>query len=189
MDPIPASRPRTSVSSIASLVCGLLACIPFATGLAAVVLGIVGIRKTRDPMASGRGMAIVGLILGVLSLAGWAIGGAVGAGMYALFRSAEPARVTAEEFVRDLAEGKVDAAMALSVEGVDRANLVATSEEFKSWGAFRSLGLETVSLEQAQGQSQMTIGGTATFADETRPYQATLREVGGRYRVDTLQFP
>jgi hypothetical protein len=42
-------RPRTSGTAIASLVLGIFGCIPFVTGIAAVVLGIIGIRVTRSP--------------------------------------------------------------------------------------------------------------------------------------------
>ena len=123
------SKPRTSVAAICSLVFGLLGCIPFVTGLVAVILGIVGINKTKNPMVTGKGMAIAGLILGVLSLLGWTgMIAAGGAGIYAMRQAGEPARVVAEEFARDLSEGKVDAAVALSVQGMDRAALDALVE-------------------------------------------------------------
>src|SRR5271156_6556428 len=67
---MPAST-RTSGAAITSLVCGLLGCVPFVTGLVAVITGIIGISATGNPAVRGRGMAIAGLILGLLSIGGW----------------------------------------------------------------------------------------------------------------------
>lgn len=62
-----------------SLVLGLFLCIPFLTGILAVIFGLFGISATRNPNYAGRGLAIAGLILGLLNIAGWgATGGAVG---------------------------------------------------------------------------------------------------------------
>ncbi len=58
---------RTSSVAIASLICGCLFFIPLAS-LAAIILGAIGIAKTRDPQVRGRGMAIAGLSLGAVGL-------------------------------------------------------------------------------------------------------------------------
>src|SRR3954447_18185664 len=67
--------PKTSGAAIASLVCGILGCIPFITSLLAVILGIVGIKQTSNPQLTGRPLPIIGLLLGLLGIAGWKIGG------------------------------------------------------------------------------------------------------------------
>src|SRR5580658_10429866 len=67
----------TSAAAITSLVCGLLMCIPVVTGLVAVLTGIIGLAATSKPTVKGRGMAMAGLILGIISLLGW---GAAGVG-------------------------------------------------------------------------------------------------------------
>jgi prepilin-type processing-associated H-X9-DG protein len=53
----------------ASLICGILGfCIPVLGGIVAIVLGIVGLTKTKDPRVGGKGMAIAGLVLGGVSI-------------------------------------------------------------------------------------------------------------------------
>lgn len=60
----------------AALVLGILAAITSFTviggvllGLLAVILGFLGLRKARRGLATGRGQAIVGIILGLLGIA------------------------------------------------------------------------------------------------------------------------
>ena len=67
----PSIAPRTSTWSIVSLVCGCLLCIPFVTGILAGVFGFLGIRHSRDPNNSGKGMAVAGLVLGIVNVLGW----------------------------------------------------------------------------------------------------------------------
>jgi Domain of unknown function (DUF4190) len=185
MEPNSISKPRTSVAAILSLVCGLLGCIPFVTGLAAVILGFVGIKKTRDPMVTGKGMAIAGLILGILSLAGWSVGSAtIAMKVYAITQMAKPA----QDFSKDLSEGKIDEAMALSVEGTDREALVALSEKMKPWGAFQTLVTISTSSEDVNGSSRVTLGGLATFATGSKNFNFTLLKVGEVYKVEKFDF-
>ncbi len=190
MNPNAIPRPRTSGTAIASLVCGLLGCIPFLTGLAAVVLGIFGIRSTRDPLVTGRGMAIAGLILGALGLVGWTLWGvALGSGALFYYKSVEPARVIAEEFTRVASEGKVDEALALSAEGLDRESLVALCEKLKPLGAFQELDANPFEFQAADDRAEVTIAGDATFANATRGYTMTLRKQGLGYKVAKFDFP
>jgi hypothetical protein len=182
-------KPRTSVAAIISLICGLLGCIPFVTGLAAVILGIVGIKKTKDPMVKGKGMAIAGLVLGCLSIAGWAIGAASIGGFVALVKMGEPARAAAEQFTRDVSEGKIDAAVAKSVEGMDRASIEALSEKMKPWGPFKSLTLLSTNIQN----DTYSIGGIAIFGTEAKAevknYKMTLNKEGETYKVAKFDFP
>jgi predicted Zn finger-like uncharacterized protein/prepilin-type processing-associated H-X9-DG protein len=55
----------TNGMAITSLVCGLLGCFPLA-GLAAIIFGIFGLLKTKDPRYGGKGMSITGIVLGAL---------------------------------------------------------------------------------------------------------------------------
>jgi hypothetical protein len=58
---------ETNGLAVASLVCGLLLCLPIAS-LLAVIFGIISLGKTKDPRVGGRGMAIAGTVLGCLGL-------------------------------------------------------------------------------------------------------------------------
>jgi predicted Zn finger-like uncharacterized protein/prepilin-type processing-associated H-X9-DG protein len=62
---------RSNPLAIASLICGCLLCVPFVPGIASIITGAIGMRKTRDPAVTGRGMAIAGLVLGILNVLLW----------------------------------------------------------------------------------------------------------------------
>ncbi|MGA2440373.1 MAG: GYF domain-containing protein [Tepidisphaeraceae bacterium] len=57
----------SSGMAIASLVCGLLICVPVCS-LLAIIFGIIGIRQTGGGKRGGQGMAIAGLVLGAVGL-------------------------------------------------------------------------------------------------------------------------
>jgi predicted Zn finger-like uncharacterized protein/prepilin-type processing-associated H-X9-DG protein len=55
-----------AIASFAIALCGLF--IPVLPGIAAIVLGILGIKKTRDPSVGGKGLAIAGISVGGTTL-------------------------------------------------------------------------------------------------------------------------
>src|SRR5947207_3971077 len=60
---------RTSGFAVASLVLGIIGLIvPLVPGILAIVFGVMGIRRTRDPSVGGRGLAIAGLSVGAASI-------------------------------------------------------------------------------------------------------------------------
>ncbi|WP_329459364.1 DUF4190 domain-containing protein [Streptomyces sp. NBC_01497] len=70
----PRPRPGNGMA-VAALVLGIVACVLFWTvfggivlGVVAIVLGFVGARRARGGRAPRRGMAVVGVVLGVLGL-------------------------------------------------------------------------------------------------------------------------
>ncbi len=69
-----APRPRTNGKAVAAAVCGLL-CLPTMglTGIPAVVLGHAARSETRRSDEGGDGLALIGLVLGWMSVAGWAL--------------------------------------------------------------------------------------------------------------------
>src|SRR5687767_13888046 len=104
--PVPGQTPGNGYA-ITSLVCGILGCIPFLTGLLAMLFGVVGIRKSnRVPYAGGKGMAIAGLVLGLISLLFWG-------GIAWLFTGSAPQRETARSFVKAVSAGDVATAQSL----------------------------------------------------------------------------
>ncbi|MBX6314922.1 MAG: DUF4190 domain-containing protein [Isosphaeraceae bacterium] len=161
--------------AIASLICGLLGCIPIITGLLAVIFGIVGLRKTRDPYVSGKGMAIAGLVLGLVSLIGW---GLFGVGLVAIwpqfqagFRLGTGMPTAAEPFLRDLANDDIDAALARCIKGMDRAQLVAAAEELRPLGKLREVQITSQSMSTTDGAPRGNLGGQAIFDKGTKSYR------------------
>jgi hypothetical protein len=59
---------RTNGMAIASLVLGLVIFCEPVSGLLAIIFGIIGITKTKDPQVGGKGMSIAGIILGSLGM-------------------------------------------------------------------------------------------------------------------------
>jgi hypothetical protein len=63
---IPGPRQGNAMAT-ASVVCGLLGCIPFASFLA-IIFGIIGLRKSKDPRVDREASAITGIVLGCLGM-------------------------------------------------------------------------------------------------------------------------
>lgn len=66
----PPASSRTDGVSIAALITGILG-----TGVVAIVLGVLGLRRTKRNGTQGRGLAIAGLVLGGLGVLAWVVGG------------------------------------------------------------------------------------------------------------------
>jgi hypothetical protein len=159
-----APQRQTSGAAVASLICGILGCVPLITGLLAVILGIVGLRTTKDPRYTGRGMAIAGLVLGILSLVVWgAIGGGTFWGGRALYKYTAAEREVARQFAADLAAGNIDAAQARCTSQVKREELVNASNKMKGWGTLKDTTL-IGSKQTTHGVEETYLGGAATFS-------------------------
>jgi len=70
--------PRTSGLAITSMICGILGIVipylGFILAVLAIVFGAIAIHQTgSQPNLGGRGMAIAGLVLGILAIAMWVI--------------------------------------------------------------------------------------------------------------------
>jgi hypothetical protein len=132
-DPYYPPPPTTSAAAIVSLICGILGCVPFLTGIIAVITGIIGITVTQRPNVRGTGMAIAGLILGILSLLGWGLFG-FGAGM--LYIKTGPEREAARLFMTHVADGKFDDAQAEATDQVTKDQLTDANSQIAIWAAW-----------------------------------------------------
>ncbi len=124
-------QPKTSSAAVASLVLGLLGCVPVVTSLLAVVFGLVGFSASGKPMMKGRGFAVTGLLLGLFGLVVW-VGGIAMVGSSHVNAAAD--EVTASRFVADLAAGRVDRAVAACQPGTAVQTVQATSDQLKTTG-------------------------------------------------------
>jgi hypothetical protein len=169
--------------AIASLVFGILGCIPFVTGLLAIVLGAVGLRKARDPYVGGKGLAIAGLLLGVLSVTLWAL---LGRGAYNLYAHGKPARDLANAFARDLSAGNVDAALARCTPAIKRADLVTVSDKLKAAGPLQDTTMPVFTTNTAGGATTAEVAGVARFGGNNvqPPYFLRLVKEGGTFKID-----
>jgi prepilin-type processing-associated H-X9-DG protein len=66
---IPITPTEKNGLALTSLILGCVGfCVPLLGGIGAIVTGILGLTKTRDPRVGGRGMSIVGITLGGVSI-------------------------------------------------------------------------------------------------------------------------
>ena len=179
-----APRPRTSGAAIASLVLGILGCIPFLTSLLAVVLGIVGIRKTRDPMISGRGLAIAGLVLGLVGIIGWSLIG----GLYGFaYVASGPARQVARQFMTDMDAGRIDAAAqnaSLTVPDLDKL-----AEHMKSKGSITKMNFTSffVHTDTTSGTGCKLVL-LVSRSNDAEAYEIDLTKTGDKWIVQSVQW-
>jgi hypothetical protein len=145
---------RTSAAAITSLICGIIGLCFGLAALIGIITGIVGIVATKNPTVKGRGMAIAGLVLGLIALVGWSIFVAVEA--TSMFRVAPATSASAAQFMSDLSAGSIDAAQAES--SVPRSTLESASATLTSWGA--STNTKVVAIH-----APFSPAGTATIID------------------------
>ncbi len=145
---------KTSGAAVASLVLGILGCVPAIAGLLAVILGIVGLRSTGRPGVRGRGLAVAGLILGGLSLLGWSAAG-VGGGY--LWVSTAPDRAAARQFARSLAAGDEAKATALCQPGLAPGTLRPTLDYLKPDGVLQDTTVTGVNLNASTGTGRVAV--------------------------------
>ena len=177
---------KSNGPAIASLVCGILGCIPILTGLLAIIFGIVGLKKTRDPQVGGKGLAIVGLVLGVLSIAGW---GLMGGGMYWGYAKSQPARTVATQFATDLASQNFASAAALT-DGVSAQELENAAADYKNWGNLTNTFYPSFNIQtDAATGTTCELAGVATFSTGlSKAYTVKLRKVGDVWKVMEWKF-
>lgn len=186
---MPALRvtPRTSEAAVASLVCGLLGCIPAVTSMAAIVLGIVGLRAARRPNVRGRGLAIAGLVLGVFGLVSWA---GIGTAMYGVYTASKAPAQEADAFLRDLAGGNVQAATARCALPMTAESVEALAKQLQQWGQFKDLSLMHRSAEVSGGLTTWELSGKARFDKASTKITFTVvRRPDGTCRITSIKLP
>lgn len=171
---------RLSKSALSSFICGLLGCVPFITGVMAILLGIIGLVRTGDPTKRGRWMAVVGILLGLLSIAGWTLSGG---GLLAAWRGLTAPGAAAHAFMQDLAAGDMTGAKAHSA-GLSDDDLRDDAALISSHGTFVDTTFNNVNISN----SDANVSGTAAFNTGTIPARARLTYSGGAWRVTHIEL-
>ncbi|MGA2496576.1 MAG: DUF4190 domain-containing protein [Tepidisphaeraceae bacterium] len=114
--PFPPPAAKTSGLAVASLVCSLILCIPL-LGLVGAILGIAALGATKRPGVRGRGLAIGGIIVGIMVTFMW-IAGVIGT-------------VAGFKQISGVADQPVTAFIADYNKGNDRAIYDAASADFR----------------------------------------------------------
>jgi hypothetical protein len=175
---------KTSGAAVCSLVCGLVMCIPGITGLVAVITGIIGIAETGKPAVRGRGMAIAGLVLGIISLGLW---GAVGVGVYQVVRASGPQRIFAKSFVNDLDAGRIDACAANSTAKLSRDQIDAASKKMQAWGTLRDIRVFVLDFNPNSANFAGSATGICNFGGIQHTFTMMLvKDSSGQLKVDSF---
>jgi hypothetical protein len=174
---------RTSAAAVTSLVCGLLLCIPGITGLIAIICGAVGIGATKNPAVRGRGMAVAGLILGILNIAGWSGGGAE------WWKITTPQRTLAHQFITDLSQGNKAAATADCTTDVTADQLGKGLDWFKQQGAVQSATVVGNAVNNTSGVVTGTADGVIKFSSgQAHGFHMQMADQNGTWKVSAFQF-
>ena len=180
---------RANGAAIGSLVCGILGCVPWLTGVAAVILGIVGIRKTRDPRVGGKGMAIAGLILGGISIVAWTLYFAgVGVAVVSVVKATGPQRALAKQFMADLSKQDVAAASEKTTSDVSKEDLQALAEKVKPWGSIKDSTVFSAGVERASGRSKSNVGGSVEFTGGTHAFTMEMVKQGEEWKIERVEI-
>ena len=131
----PSARLKKNTPALISLCLGLVSCVPL-VGIAAAVLGVIGLNRARDPrtVPGTRPVAAMGVILGVLGVF-WSVMLASGVIHGYYNRQAEPAIAAQTQFLRVLGSGNVNAARGMCAEAIDETDLTDAFAEFEAHGA------------------------------------------------------
>ena len=179
--------PRTSGAAVTSLICGLLGCLPvLITSILAVIFGIIGIRTTRDPRYTGRGLAIAGLVLGIIGLLIW---GSIGVAAIGFYRFSQPVAQTVQSFTSNLANGNVSAAQAQCDPSLTQAELQTLADQLQQSGTLQDLMIPTRKYDQTGGQAVWRLEGIAQFGKGTKSATFTLRQQSdGTFKISSAKF-
>lgn len=165
---VPQAPQTTSKLAIWSLVCSLIICCPITT-LLGPLLGLIALGKIgSNPMLKGRGLAVAGILIGLLMTAGIAVGAYLAAPTFdkyfiapARFTIRGPADALSAGLSGDIA-GFKDAFQGDGATATDAEAQAFIDELRNRYGGF-------VSSQVAQQGAQPTIGQTAF----TMPYTVT----------------
>jgi len=142
-----------SIAAIASLACGIFLIVPFFAGLAAVALGVIGIRQANELNMRGRRLAIAGVILGVLNILGWI------AYFKLISEISGPGRTVAHHFIDDLNSADSAKAQSECLANVGPDRLMAATNQVKSWGGVKSVAVFYITSDSANGVTTGSVRG------------------------------
>jgi hypothetical protein len=163
--------------AVTSLITGFLGfCIPFFGGALAILFGFLGIKRSKVSN-SGKGLAIAGLILGVLSIGMYAVFGGT---FYSWWKGTEVNRALASQFIKSVDSGNL--AQATSDADTSALNLAVLAVELKSHGNVKDV---TVIMAVPEGD-RATIAGIIDFGGTQKAFEMKQRKIGETWKVTAL---
>ena len=170
----PPVAPRGNGAATASLIFGLLGCVPELTGLLAIILGIIGLRRARKLNARGKGLAAAGLTLGIVSVIGWTIGLVVAGVMW---RDSGPARDAARLYLTDFSHHDVTAILQASTHSVTQAQVESLDDHLRPLGNLQDVSFKGVYVGYANGRLQCRLNGVARYSNGDAQFTMTVVQI------------
>lgn len=186
----PMVQQRTSAAAVASLIFGILGCL-IITGIVAIITGFIGLKATRNPNVKGRGMAIAGIILGLIgTLGGGACLAAGGGAALWGYKQIAPAIETTNGFTKAIAAGDANAAMQyVDTNSVSQAEVETMIGQLKSLGQPQDFKPTKMNANADNGVMVVDLGGTLNYPNNvTKNISATLTKQGEVYKVTALEI-
>jgi hypothetical protein len=164
-------------------------CVLFLGGLVGLILGVIGLRKTRNPAVGGRGLSIAAIIIACLSLVSSLIVSlSIGGAIWGVAKASEVPRATARTFVQDLAAGNTSAARGNADVAITDADLDALSTQLKSHGTFVDMTTVGVAIEANPGRKVCTVGGAVKMSSGPISCNIELLDSGSGWKVTKAEF-
>ena len=162
--------------AITALIMGILSCIP-GVGLLAILFGALGIGKAKDPRVGGKGLAIVGIVLGLLSIVAYAGVGYFGYwGFGKLKAMAEPGA----EFFKAVDAGDFTKAKQYATGNISDVDLAKARETMKTMGEYKDMKVTKGDFKNGV----LDCSGTVIFEKGTKSFQFRMVQSSGVYKVD-----
>lgn len=157
----------TNPWSIVSLICGIVGCLMI-TAVAAIVTGIVGLATARPPRG-GKGMAITGIILGLLWIGGGVavVGGLGYVASHASSLATYAAKPVTMQYLNQLAAGDIAGADKIA-PGLTKEQQQDLIKQLKPLGRCTDLQIQTTHYENINGAVHFAFSGTAVFEHGTQ---------------------
>ncbi len=166
-----------SVASLVGFACGIFLVVPFVAGIAAIVLGVMGLRETREPIVRGRRLAIAAIVLGLVNLVGWS--------GYAEFisRISGPGRNVAHRFVTDLNTDNMTEAARDCTENIGETRLQAAADQLKKWGGAKGVAVLNIDSNTLNRATTGSVRGSIHTPAGERSFQLQTVGQNGVWKV------
>ena len=164
-------EPDGNPAALFSFILGILICVPLVTSLAAVVLGLIGLRKSHHPLAGGRSLAVGGLAMGVVGLGLWL----AATGFFAnRWISSAPQRELTARFIQELSVSNLDAAAADSEPTFGPKRIQKWNDRLSHLGALQGVQVRGIFYNGSGADAEWTLTGRAIYSRGVAPFSVTV---------------
>ena len=180
---------RTSAAAVTSLICGVLGCF-VVTGIVAVITGIVGLKATKNPQVKGRGLAIAGLILGIITtLASVSFLVTIGGAGYYVYKQAAPAIESMTALTDAASSGDINKAMLhVDQSKISKSQVQRVVDELRTLGKPQNFKPRNPNISTVNGVTTVDIDGDLIYPNNvTKSVSVQLvKQADGTFKATKL---